>query len=158
MTELTAVAAISENNALSKDGRLPWTPPKEDKEQYRELIRGHPLIFGENTYDNKERTREVPMLVLSYDDDFEAHQENHTVVHSKREALDWIADQEKEVFVMGGGQTYRLFWDNYDRLVISHIPGEYDGDIFFPEIREEVWEATEVIEYEGFTRKTYRRR
>lgn len=159
MTKLTAVAAISENNALAKDGRLPWTPPEQDRKQYHELIKGHPLVFGETTYGNPTtRNSEVPMLVLSYDPEFETFAESHDVVTSKRAALEWIDEQEKEVFVMGGGEIYRLFWSNYDELVISHIPGTYDADLFFPEIREEQWEAVETIKYDEFTRVTYQRK
>ena len=97
------------------------------------------------------------MLVLTYDPDFEPHAPTHTAATSKREALEWIDEHDKEVFVMGGGEIYRLFWSDFDRLVISHIPGTYPGDVFFPEIRDEQWREVEIKEYNEFTRITYER-
>lgn len=159
MERLTAVAAISENNVLAHDDRPPWDTIPADKQQYRELTRGHPLVFGENTYDNKsERSREVPILVLSYDPEFETHAPMHESVASKRAALEWLDERDDEVFVMGGGQIYRLFWEAFDHLVISHVPGEYPGDVFFPAIRDEQWREVEVKEYDEFTRVKYDRR
>ncbi|WP_161945112.1 dihydrofolate reductase, partial [Streptococcus suis] len=57
-----------------------------------------------------------------------------TVLHGVEEVLDWYHQQEGTLFVLGGGQIFTAFAPYIEELIVTHIHGQFDGDIFFPEV------------------------
>ena len=64
----------------------------------------------------------------------------------------------EKVFVIGGGEIYKQEINKVDELQISEMKVEVDGDTYFPQIDNNIWEVAEVIEYSEFTLKNYRKR
>ena len=69
------------------------------------------------------------------------------------EALD-----AETAYVLGGGGIYELFQPHADRMVLSRVPGEYEGDSTYPEWDREEWKLTDSTEYDRFTLEEWRRR
>lgn len=162
MSELVSVVAISENNVIATDDGIPWSYPV-DKRQYMARIRGSPLLIGRKTYEamvnyQTELLEASEMIVLTTNEDYSTDIPHHEVVTSKEDALDWVADQTETVYNIGGGQIYELFWDETDRLIVSHLPEVVEnGSVFFPTIDDAVWTTIATEEFDNFTVKTYER-
>ena len=74
------------------------------------------------------------------------------------EAVDAAASLGADAaYVLGGGGIYELFQPHVDRMVLSRVPGEYEGDSTYPEWDREEWELTDSTEYDRFTLEEWRR-
>ncbi len=127
------IVAYSKNRAIGKDGQIPWRIKGEQK-RFRELTTGNVVIMGRRSYE--EIGRPLPnryTIVVSNTKKFEA--ENCTTVGSLKEALE-IADKDKNVYISGGAGLYREAIDIVDKMFITEIDAEIDGDTFFPEFEE----------------------
>lgn len=127
------IVAYSKNRAIGKDGQIPWRIKGEQK-RFRELTTGNVVIMGRRSYE--EIGKPLPnryTIVVSNTKKFEA--ENCTTVGSLKEALE-IADKNKNVYISGGAGLYREAIDIVDKMFITEIDAEIDGDTFFPEFEE----------------------
>lgn len=157
--ELVSVAAVAENGVIGRDGDLPWESLPADKRQYRARVADAPVILGRRTFESM--LEDLPgshQIVLSRTErDFGVP----TAFHARdvEEAVAIAADLGAErAYVLGGAGIYALFQPRVDRMVLSRIPGEYDGDARFPEWDAEEWELTSRSEEPGFTLEEWVRR
>jgi len=138
---LSIISAIGKNNEIGKSNTLLWDLPA-DMKHFKETTTGHPVIMGQNTFESIGRPLPSRInIVLTQDENFNA--EGIKIVHSLEE-LDKLLkekfDPEEEVFIIGGGQIYRLFINKADRLYITHVDESFpDADTFFPDIDMKVW-------------------
>ncbi len=133
---ISLVVAASTNNVIGRDGGLPWHLP-DDLRHFKRLTTGKPVIMGRRTFESIGRP--LPNrhnLVMTRDPDYAA--EGCDVVTSVDEALDAAAGAG-EVMVIGGGQVYRDFLPHADRIYLTRVQAEVDGDTYFPEIGEAEW-------------------
>jgi dihydrofolate reductase len=157
--ELVSVAAVADNLVIGADGDLPWESIPEDREQYRSRIADDPVILGRRTF---ESMRDDPpgrvQIVLSRS---ERDYDEETAYHAEGvdEALD-LAEQlgDDVAYVIGGAAVYELFLPHYDRMVLSRVPSEYEGDSFYPEWDKSEWELVEETPYDRFTLQVWERR
>jgi dihydrofolate reductase len=133
---LSFIVAITKNHVMAKNGGLPWEL-KTDKEYYHAKVRGHIAIVGSTTFPQlNEGLTNREIIVLAHDPAY--HPEGATVVHSIEEALRRTHITE-EIFVLGGGQVFRQMLPYADRIYLTEIDAELDGDVFFPEIDPHDW-------------------
>lgn len=156
--ELVSVAAVSDNGVIGDDGELPWPSIAADKQQYRERIADHIVILGRRTFESM--LDDLPgrtQIVLSRSErDFDVETASHA--DSVEEAIEQAADFGAEIaYVIGGGAVYKLFQPHVDRMVLSHVHGEYDGDTHYPEWDENEWELEHEAEHDRFTLAEWRR-
>jgi dihydrofolate reductase len=133
---ISLVVAASKNNVIGRDGGLPWHLP-DDLRHFKRLTTGKPVIMGRRTFESIGRP--LPNrhnLVMTRDADYVA--EGCDVVTSVSEALDAAAGAG-EVMVIGGGQVYRDFLPRADRIYLTRVQADVDGDTRFPEIGEAEW-------------------
>lgn len=154
--ELVAIAAVAENGVIADDGRIPWDYPA-DKQFYMETIRGSPAIMGRVTFggDPKDGSTNI-VLTRSVDD----VGDGAITAHSVEEAIEAAeATGSERAYVIGGQGVYESFLDHLDRVVITRIPGSYDGDRYFPELDDSEWKhADEQVIGEGLRVVEYVRR
>ena len=149
--KLISVAAIADNRVIGDDGDLPWSSIPADKQQYRKRIADHPVILGRVTFESMlDDLPGAAQIVLSRSEqDFDA-----PTAHNASGVEDAVAVAEElgadTVYVIGGGGIYDLFQPHIDRMVLSRVPGEYEGDAFYPEWDEAVWELDSATEYDRF--------
>jgi dihydrofolate reductase len=152
----TIVAAHDPNLVIGREGGLPWRYP-EDLKHFKKTTLGHTIIMGRGVF---EELNEIPLpgrtnVVLSTTRSYE----NVATYNSLREALD--ACDEKEVFIIGGGVLYRDAMDIADKMIITEIHKEYEGDTYFPEYRDDidtVWKEIERDDSEELSFVTYQRK
>ena len=152
------IVAYSKNRAIGKDGQIPWRIKGEQK-RFRELTTGNVVIMGRRSYE--EIGRPLPnryTIVVSNTKKFEA--ENCTTVGSLKEALE-IADKDKNVYISGGAGLYREAINIVDKMFITEIDAEIDGDVFFPEFEEKDFHREVECHVDGeipYTYVTYTRK
>ena len=127
---ISYVVAVSKNGVIGRDGGLPWHI-STDLKRFKEITMGKPVVMGRKTWDSLPRK---PLLgrrniVITRQPGFSA--EGAEVVASPEEALALCADAP-EVAVIGGGEVYRLFWPHVDRLYLTEVDLEVEGDTHFP--------------------------
>ena len=149
--ELIAVAAVAENGVIGKDGEIPWPSIPEDKRQYRGRIAEWPVVLGRKTFDSmREDLPGSAQIVLSRS---ERHYDIETARHasSVEEAIEILETMDTErAYVIGGAGIYALFQPVVHRMILSRIPGEYEGDAYFPEWNTDDWNLVDRTEYEDF--------
>jgi dihydrofolate reductase len=150
--ELVSVAALADNRVIGDDGELPWPSIPADKQQYRERIAADPVVLGRRTFDSmREDLPGSHQIVLSRSHDaFDVDSAHHA--GGVEEAIEIAESLDAErAYVIGGGGIYRLFQPHVDRMVLSRVHGSYEGDTYYPEWDEQVWELADETAYDRFT-------
>lgn len=133
---LSLVVAASSNNVIGRDGGLPWHLP-DDLRQFKRLTMGKAVIMGRNTYESIGRPLpDRRNIVMTRNADYVA--DGCDVVSSVSEAIDALEGAE-EAMIIGGGQVYRDFLPLADRIYLTRVQAEVEGDTYFPEIDEATW-------------------
>lgn len=155
--EKIIIAAVSENRVIGKDGDIPWHHP-EDLKHFKEKTTGHSVIMGRKTYFSlPEDYRPLPNrknIVLSRSKP--KLPEDVELANSLEEAWDIAEEFGDKAFIIGGANIYEQTLDKADKIVLTKIHEEYEGDTYFPKWEEENWQEVDrddrdelsFIEYE----------
>jgi dihydrofolate reductase len=150
--ELVSVAAVADNGVIGRDGELPWPSIPADKRQYRERIADDPVILGRRTFESMlDDLPGAAQIVLSRTErDYDVETAHHAagVEEAVATAESLGADR---AYVIGGAGIYELFQPVVDRMVLSRVSGEYEGDTSFPQWDPDDWDLVEETEYDRFT-------
>jgi dihydrofolate reductase len=157
MPEIVIVAAVARNRVIGKDNRLLWNIPA-DMAHFKALTAGHTVVMGRKTWESlPPRFRPLPgrrNIVISRQADYAAP--GAEVTGSLENALK-LASTAATVFIIGGEQIYRQAMVVADRLEVTEVDLEPEGDAWFPEIAAVDWEKTARTEGNGFSFATWRR-
>lgn len=136
--KISVIVARAHNNVIGRDNDMPWHLPA-DLKYFKRRTLNHHIIMGRNCFESigfplPKRTN----IILSRDPYYMVS--NCVVAHSISEALSIAFEAgEEEVFIIGGGKIYDQTQDLWDRMYITDIDLETDGDVFFPEIDYTQW-------------------
>ena len=134
---ISFLVAVDKNRVMGIDNRLPWRLPADVK-FFKEVTMGHPIVMGRKTYDSIGKPlpgREN--IILTRNVDYQP--EGCTVIHTVEELIQYMKNKNDEVFVIGGAQLFKEIFPVADRLYITEIHHEFEGDTFFPEFEESEW-------------------
>ncbi len=140
MTRIALIAAMAENRVIGRDNRLPWRLPA-DLRRFKSLTMGKPVIMGRRTYESIGKP--LPgrsNIVVTRDPDYRAP--GCQVVHSLDQALEAGAGHA-EVMVIGGAELYRQALERAERMYLTLVKAEVDGDTLFPDIEPQQWRELE---------------
>ena len=124
---ISIIVAYANGRVIGKDGTIPWRLPN-DARYFKDTTIGHTVVMGRKTFEAIGR-RPLPQrrnVVLTRSNDINLP--GVDVVHSKNEVL-----ALGDIFIIGGESVYRQFLEEAERLYITEIALEIDGDTFFPE-------------------------
>ena len=141
---LSIIVAKGKNNIIGKNNGMVWHLPA-DLKHFKELTTGHTIIMGRKTFESLGRV--LPNrkhIIFSQNKDLKIKEENVQVVHSLLEIQDLIEGKE-EAFVIGGAMIYNFLMPYVDKMYVTEINEEFEGDTFFPKINTEVWKETSRI-------------
>jgi len=157
MSEVVIIAAVAKNRVIGKDNRLIWNIP-EDMARFKALTAGHTVIMGRKTWESlPPRFRPLPgrrNIVVSRQDNYAAP--GAEVTDSLENSLK-LAATAPTVFVIGGEQIYGQAMALADRLEITEVDLEPEGDAWFPEISPAVWKPAARSEGSGYAFVSYRK-
>ncbi len=156
---ISIIAALGRDRAIGKQNKLLWNIP-DDLRRFKELTLGHPVIMGRRTYESIFTLLGKPLpgrtsVVLTYPDEADEPMfrfDNVVLAHSTDEALEKArALDAEEVFVGGGAMLYEQMLTHADRLYLTRIDDEKEGDAFFPPYEDSFTKivADEPHEWEG---------
>ncbi|MDN5752881.1 MAG: dihydrofolate reductase [Nitrosospira sp.] len=154
-SHLSALVAMAQNRVIGKDNALPWRLPP-DLKRFKALTMGHSIIMGRKTYESIGKP--LPgrtCIIVTRQPGYEV--EGAIVAGSVAEALtacrrnkahqrgegqdhkDADTDMAVENFVIGGAEIFRQTLPLCDRLYITEIQQDFDGDVLFPELDRDEW-------------------
>ncbi|MGQ5523824.1 dihydrofolate reductase [Chitinimonas sp. PSY-7] len=143
---LSLIAALARNYTVGIENRLPWHL-SEDLKYFKATTSGHPIIMGRKTYDSIGRP--LPgrhNIVVTRNPDW--HVDGVTAVHSIQEAISAVGST-KEIFLIGGASLYAEALPMADRLYLTEIEADIDGDAFFPRWRPEQFKELRREHHQG---------
>ena len=141
---LSIIVAVAKNNVIGKDNKLIWHLP-EDLKRFKRITSGKNIIMGRKTFESLGRI--LPNrkhIILCNDMEMNIDDDRVVVLEDISMLKDYI-DSDEETFVIGGATIYKLLMPMCNKLYITHIDEEFDGDVYFPEIDLNVWKE-DVIE------------
>jgi dihydrofolate reductase len=144
---ISFVVAMDRNGLIGAGNRLPWRLP-EDMRRFRQITMGKQVLMGRRTYETiPARFRPLPgrtNIVLTQQLDYDAP--GCTIVHSLSQALS-AASEREELMVIGGALLYEQLLPQADRIYLTLIDGEFEGDVFFPALDDAEWQEIEREEH-----------
>jgi dihydrofolate reductase len=127
---ITLIAACSKNRVIGKDNTLIWNVPG-DLKRFKNLTSGHVVIMGRKTFESIGRP--LPNrtnVVISRDTNLKI--DGCIIYNDYREVLTIFENQE--IFVIGGGEIYQQLLPYVDKIELTLIDKEFEGDTYFPEL------------------------
>jgi len=135
---ISTIVAVAKNNIIGKDNDIPWYLPA-DLKYFKKITSGHHIIMGRKCFQSIGRP--LPNrtnVVLTRNPFFIAS--NCLVTDSMDEALRIAKENgETEAFIIGGGQIYDMTKDYWDRVYLTEVDLEVEGDIYFPALDLKEW-------------------
>ncbi|MDE0690772.1 MAG: dihydrofolate reductase [Gammaproteobacteria bacterium] len=142
---LSAIWAMTRNRVIGKDGDLPWRLP-DDQRFFRRTTLGKPVIMGRKTFDEIGRPLPKRRNIVLSRRGLEA--EGVEVVTDLDAALDRAkSEAPEEAFIIGGAEIYALAWPRLDRLYMTLIDAELEGDTWFPDFELAQWREVKRTEH-----------
>ncbi len=136
---ISIVVAMSSNRAIGLNNQLPWNLPA-DLKHFKDVTMGKPIIMGRKTHESIGRA--LPgrkNIIVTRDQNYQA--KDCVVAHNIEDALQAASDVE-EVAIIGGENIFKQTMDKVNRIYLTVIHEDIDGDTFFPELGEE-WHEVE---------------
>ena len=167
MAEIVIIAAVAKNRVIGRDNQLIWNIP-EDMAHFKALTSGHTVIMGRKTWESlPPRFRPLPgrrNIVITRQPDYPAP--GAELADSLENALKLASAPgptsdsmvANTTFIIGGEQIYAQAMSLADRLEITEVDLEPEGDAWFPAIAAVDWEKEVKTRGAGFAFATYRRR
>lgn len=138
---ISIIAAMDKNRVIGIGNQLPWRLPKE-LQYVKNTTIGHPIIMGRKNFESIGRA--LPKrrnVIITRDKNFSV--EGCEIAYSMEDVFE-LCKNEKEIFIFGGEQIYKLFLPYADKLYITKIHHEFEGDTYFPEVNLEQWNEISV--------------
>ena len=146
---ISLIAAMAKNRVIGRQGDIPWKIRGEQK-IFKKFTLGHAVIMGRKTFESLgQPLRERTNIIVTRQRDFRA--EGCLVAHDLAGAIKCCPADEDEAFICGGGQLYHEALPLADRIYLTVIPREIDGDTYFPDISLNEFKVSqsESIQIEG---------
>ncbi len=155
MTVISLIAAVARNGVIGRAGSIPWRLPGEQAD-FKATTLGHTLVMGRATYDSIGRPLPGRRTIV-VTRDREWRRTGVEVAHSLPEALA-LAGPADMVFIAGGAQLYAEALPFAQRMILTEVDAEPDGDTWFPEVADTDWQQVAREERAAYEIVTYERR
>lgn len=152
MKEVNIIVAVAKNGVIGKGNDLPWKIPK-DLKYFRSMTNGHVAIMGRKSFESIGKVLPNRVnIVLSRNEDYE-FPEGVIRVSNLGEAIDKAEKfEDKKIWITGGAGIYKLALEEgvVDKIYITRIEKDFEGDTYFPEPNWKEWKMkSEQIEQSG---------
>lgn len=166
MTDLNSlIVAMDKNGLIGKENKIPWKV-KEDLKKFKEFTSNHVIIMGSNTFESlgcKPLPNRENIVLTRKGGYYAGGNRNLHIFDHPFKAMAEAKRLKPDLgyYVIGGSQIYDFFlkYRHVDRLVVSEVKGEYNGDTYFPDYDKENWVyMKDLFENDEFTMKEYIRK
>jgi dihydrofolate reductase len=137
--QISIIVAVANNNVIGLNNQMLWHLPA-DLKRFKNLTMGHHIIMGRKTYESIGK----PLIgrksiIITHNQNYKA--ENCLIVNNINEALNiGYENNENEIFIIGGAQIFNQTLNLADKIYLTKIYENFDGDTFFPNIDLKKWE------------------
>ena len=141
---ISFVVAMGKNRVIGKNNSLPWNMPA-DMKRFRDLTAGKPMIMGRKTYESIGRP--LPNrtnIIITRDKNYNV--KGCVIAHSIDEAIK-AAGNVPEAMVIGGFQIFKEFFPIANKIYLTIIDNNFEGDTYFPEYTKSEWRETKKEEH-----------
>lgn len=141
---VSIIVAMSTNKVIGKDNDLPWKLPS-DLKRFKSITSGKTVIMGRKCYESIGRP--LPNrtnVIITRNEDYEA--EGCEVRHDLESAIAEFNKEGEEVFIIGGSEIYKAAFPIADKLYLTHVVAEIEGDTFLEGLVESDWK---LVAFEG---------
>lgn len=150
--KIVIIAAISRNGVIGKaNGEMPWHV-KEEFQHFKQTTIGSAVIMGRKTFEtlgNPLKGRKN--IIVTGNRDFIAEFDETKICHSLGESIDYCKSENYEkAFIIGGGQIYKQSMLIADEMILSFMKFEAEGEVKFPEIKNDIWKLVATEDREQF--------
>ena len=155
MSQINLIAAVGKNRVIGKNNDLVWKGVPGDMKRFKEITTGHPVIMGRKTFESlgsKPLPNRTNFVITK---NVNLKTPGCFLFTELDTALDSASKDNAQVFVIGGGEIYSKAIKFADRLYLTLIDAEADGDVFFPDYSEfkKVVSSVEMPATEKFPHK-----
>ncbi|MCL5439011.1 MAG: dihydrofolate reductase [Patescibacteria group bacterium] len=136
--EISIAVILSKNRVIAKNGEIPWKI-SEDLKRFKRITFGHPVIMGRKTFETLPKPLDGRLNIVITHNDMIKNQiskiKNVVAASSLKEAIEKAKKNpgSDEIFIIGGGQIFEQVIGITDKLYLTIVDEEIDGDIFFPD-------------------------
>jgi dihydrofolate reductase len=151
---LSLIVAAGTNNVIGKDGKMPWHLPN-DLKYFKNTTWAMPVIMGRKTFESMGKPLSGRKnIIITRQRGY--HPEGAVAVQNLKDAL-FVAKETdvKEVFVIGGGEIYKMVWEKANRIYLTRVKMEMEGDTYFPAIDPKEWRMVSKKDVDADERNAY---
>jgi dihydrofolate reductase len=154
---ISIIAAVAKNGVIGSKNGLPWHIPA-DLKQFKKITDGHTVIMGRKTYESIMKSLGKPLpnrknVVITRNIGFPTADEV-LVYTSIEDALEAVKD-DGEIFVIGGGEIYNQTMKLANKLYLTELDDDKEGDVYFPEFNRGLWDEVSREKQKGFSWVVY---
>ena len=135
------IAAMGSNRVIGKDNDLPWHLP-DDFKYFQQTTKGHHVLMGRKNWESlPHKFQPLPNrtnLVITRQQNYQA-EGAETIQSLEGGAKIAERNKEEELFIIGGGEIYRMGLGIADRIYLTEIEGAFEGQVTFPEFPADEW-------------------
>nr|AIA14776.1 Dihydrofolate reductase [uncultured bacterium] len=143
---ISAIVAMAENRVIGKNNQLPWRLPA-DLRHFKALTMGKPILMGRKTHESIGRVLPGRQnIITTRNTAFQVPEA--LVVHSLEAALKTLPETE-EVMLIGGAELYRELFPKVQRIYMTLVHAEVEGDSYFPELKPSEWQQISCEDHEA---------
>ncbi|EES47751.1 dihydrofolate reductase [Clostridium botulinum] len=131
---LSIIVAIAKNNVIGNDNKLIWHI-SEDLKRFKEITSGKTIVMGRKTFESLPGV--LPNrkhIILTRDKNFKVNSECVEIIYDFDELVSKYKNSNTEVFIIGGGEIYKQLLPHTNKLYLTKINKDFDGDTYFPQI------------------------
>jgi len=152
MPEIILIAAMAENRVIGRNNAMPWSV-KGNLAHFKKMTMGFPCIMGRKTWESLPKKPLPGRLNIIISNSINENSQDVKTFPSLSSAIELCSDYEK-IFICGGESVYNQAMPLANKIDLTLIPGQYDGDTYFPEI-DDTWKKTETVKHDDFSIITY---
>ena len=146
---ISLIVATAQNNIIGRDNKLLWHI-SEDLKRFKQITSGNTIIMGRKTFESLPGV--LPNrkhIIITRDKTYSVDNPSVEVIHNINDIINNFKNSPVEVFIIGGGEIYNQFINSANKIYLTKVLRDFEGDTTFPEINPNEWTTT--FESEVFT-------
>ena len=139
---ISLIVAIAQNNVIGGDNKLLWHI-SDDLKRFKKITSGNTIVMGRKTFESlPEVLPNRKHIILTRDKNYTVDNPSVEVIHNINDIINNFKNSPVEVFIIGGGEIYNQFINSVDKIYLTKVFKNFEGDTTFPEIDYNNWNIT----------------
>ncbi|WP_381414991.1 dihydrofolate reductase [Spiroplasma endosymbiont of Anurida maritima] len=154
------ILAVGENNELGLNNNLPWHI-KEELAFFKKMTLNQNILFGRKTYESiPKHLEDRKIFVLTKQkNNYDFNNKNVVIINNIDKIIsDYYKNVDNDIYICGGLNIYKLFYDFVDVIYLSKIKGKFEADTFMFEIDENIFTKDIFEKHDSFDVFIYKRK